>query len=86
VDDFFVNNGNTVSNWAYKVVDLRFGFDSLFGNTDLRPFFGIDNLFDERYKSSVIVNAYGPPGGQRYFEPSPSREFYVGVTVGFGVN
>ena len=86
VDDFFVDNGNTVSNWASKVVDLRFGFDSLFGNTDLRPFFGIDNLFNERYNSSVIVNAYGPPGAKRYFEPSPSREFYVGMTVGFGVN
>jgi len=81
VDDFFANNANTASNWAYRVVDLRFGLERLWGNSDIRPFFGIDNLFNERYNSSVIVNAWG----RRYFEPSPDREFYVGLTIGFGV-
>ena len=82
VDDFFANNANTASNWAYTVVDLRFGFDGLWGNNDVRPFLGIDNLFNERYNSSVIVNAWG----KRYFEPSPSREVYLGLTIGFGPN
>ncbi len=86
VDDFFVNNANTVSNWEYTVVDLRFGLDRRWGNHDARPFFGIDNLFGERYNSSVITNAYGPPGAKRFFEPSPDREFYVGLTLGFGIS
>ncbi len=47
----------------------------------MRPFLGIDNLFDERYNSSIITNAFG----RRYFEPSPDREFYVGLTIGTGV-
>ena len=80
IDSIFANNANTASNWAYSVVDLRFGLDSLWGNNDIRPFFGIDNLLNERYNSSVIVNAWG----QRYFEPSPGREFYVGLSIGFG--
>ena len=49
--------------------------------SDVRPFLGIDNLFDERYNSSIITNAFGG----RYFEPSPDREFYVGLTIGAGV-
>ena len=80
-DSIFANNANTASNWSYAVVDLRFGLDQLLGNTDIRPFVGIDNVLDERYNSSVIVNAWG----RRYFEPSPGREIYVGLTIGFGV-
>jgi iron complex outermembrane receptor protein len=80
-DSIFANNANTASNWSYAVVDLRFGLDQLLGDTDIRPFVGIDNVFSERYNSSVIVNAWG----RRYFEPSPGREIYVGFTIGFGV-
>jgi iron complex outermembrane receptor protein len=81
VDRFAANNANTVYNWSYAVVDLRFGYDGQWGGVDVRPFLGIDNLFDERYNSSIITNAFGG----RYFEPSPDREFYVGFTIGTGV-
>ena len=81
VDEFFVRNDNTVSNWAYTVVDLRFGYDTQWGDVDVRPYVGIDNVFDERYNSSAIVNAFGG----RYYEPSPDREVYVGITFGGGI-
>ena len=80
VDDYTLNNANTVVNWAYKVVDLRFGHDGRWGGGDVRPFVGIDNLFNEIYNSSGITNAFGA----RYYEPSPDREFYVGLTIGAG--
>ena len=81
VDRYAVNNANTDFNWAYTVVDLRFAFDRRWGDADVRPFLGIDNLFDERYNSSTITNGFG----RRYYEPSPDREIYGGVTIGFGV-
>ena len=81
VDEYTLDNANTAYNWAYTVVDLRFAFDGKGGDTDLRPFVGIDNLFGERYNSSTITNAFGG----RYYEPSPGREVYVGMTVGFGI-
>ena len=81
VDEFFVRNDNTASNWAYTVVDLRFGYDTMWGDVNVRPYVGIDNVFDERYNSSAIVNAFGG----RYYEPSPDREIYVGLTIGAGV-
>ena len=81
VDRYTLNNRNTVFNWAYTVVDLRFGFDGTWGGVDVRPFVGIDNLFDERYNSSAIANAFGG----RYYEPSPDREVYVGLTIGAGI-
>ena len=81
VDAYTLNNANTVFNWAYTVVDLRFGFDGTWGDVAVRPFVGIDNLFNERYNSSAITNAFGG----RYYEPSPGREIYVGLTIGAGI-
>ncbi len=81
VGEFSLTNDNTQSNWGYTVVDLRFGFEQQWGDVDVRPFVGIDNLFNERYNSSAITNAFG----RRYYEPSPDREIYVGITFGGGV-
>ena len=81
VDEFTLNNANTVFNWAYTVVDLRFGFDATWADVDVRPFFGVDNVFDERYNSSAITNAFGG----RFYEPSPDREVYVGFSIGAGI-
>ena len=81
VDAFTLDNRNTVFNWAYTVVDLRFGYDTQWGDSNVRPFVGLDNIFGERYNSSAITNAFG----RRYYEPSPGREIYGGLTVGFGV-
>ncbi len=49
---------------------------------DVRPFVGIDNVFNERYNSSAITNAFG----RRYYEPSPDREIYAGFTLRFGTS
>ncbi len=82
-DEYYLTNLNrsTATNWAHEVVDLRFGWVRQWGDVDLQPFFGIDNLFNERYNSTVLMNAFGG----RYFRPSPGREFYVGMTVGGGI-
>ena len=80
VDAYPVNNENTVSNWAYTVVDLRFGLDRRWSGQQFRPFFGVDNVFDGRYNASTWPNAFG----DRYFEPGPDRAFYAGLSVELG--
>jgi len=81
VDAYTLNNRNTVFNWAHTVMDLRFGFDRAWGSSNIRPFLGIDNVLDKRYNSSAITNAFGG----RYYEPSPGREVYMGLTIGTGI-
>ena len=41
----------------------------------LRVFARVDNVLDQRYIGSVIVN----DGNQRFFEPGPDRRYSVGV-------
>jgi iron complex outermembrane receptor protein len=81
IDAYPVNSTNTIANWAYQVVDVRWGFDRRVRGLRLRPFASIDNLFNKRYNSSAIVNSLA----DRLFEPSPGREFAVGLTVGASV-
>ncbi|GMR21765.1 MAG: TonB-dependent receptor [Acidobacteriota bacterium] len=80
VDAYPVNNANTVSNWSYGVVDLRFGLDRKWKSMGFQLFLGVDNLFDERYNASTWTNAFR----NRFFEPAPDRELYVGVEIGVG--
>lgn len=80
IDAYPVNNDNTFENWASTVVDLRFGLDRTWGDVRVKPFLGIDNLFNERYNASTLANAFG----RRYYEPAPGREFYVGLTIETG--
>jgi iron complex outermembrane receptor protein len=81
VDAYPVNNANTASNWSYKVVDVRLGWDTKWNDVLVRPFFGIDNIFGERYNASTIPNAFG----RRYYEPAPGREVYIGFRIGAGL-
>jgi iron complex outermembrane receptor protein len=73
-----VNSSNTIANWAYRVMNLRFGLKRQWKDVDLRPFVGVDNVFGERYNASAITNSVG----DRFFEPAPGREIYVGLTIG----
>jgi iron complex outermembrane receptor protein len=78
VDAYPVDSANAVSNWAYHVLDLRFGLVHDWKGTSIRPFVTIDNVFDQRYNSSAIPNSLA----NRFFEPAPGRELSIGVTIG----
>jgi iron complex outermembrane recepter protein len=79
VDAIPVNDANTATSDAYTVVDLRLGSDPFRWNGwRVTPTAGITNLLDQRYVSSIAVNAFGG----RFFEPGPGRSLHLGVTVG----
>lgn len=78
-DAYPVDDANRDWNWSYRVVDLRLSLDRP-GGLPLRPFLGIDNLFDERYNGSVVPNAFG----RRYYEPAPGTEVYGGLSLPLG--
>jgi iron complex outermembrane receptor protein len=81
VDAYPVNNANTSTNWSYQIVDARVGWDGVWNGIAIQPFLSIENLLDQRYNSSTIPNAFG----SRYYEPSPGREFLVGMTISAGL-
>ena len=63
--------------WATNV---RVGWDGKLGQVQVAPFLGINNAFDHLYVSSVVINA----ARDRFYEPAPGRNAYLGLSVGAG--
>ncbi|HUX35344.1 MAG TPA: TonB-dependent receptor, partial [Gemmatimonadaceae bacterium] len=59
---------------------LRVGWDGVLGGTRASPFVAVNNLFDRRYVSSVVINA----ARGRYYEPAPGRTLSLGLSLTFG--
>ena len=78
------NNANTAVR-NYTLWDLRAGLSGqpLGNGRTVAPFVSLTNVFDAVYSSGYTVNAFGPPGGKRYYEPGPRRAFSAGLTVTF---
>lgn len=73
-----VDDGNENQAEGHTLLDLRAGgVDIVAGPVRLSPFVGVTNLTDQRYVTSVVVNAFGG----RFFEPGPARGAYVGMSL-----
>ena len=80
--ELVANNASTAEVSSYTVANFRMSHEFHTGPWLIRPYFGINNLLDERYNSNIRINAFGA----RYFEPAPGRNFYAGVVVNFARN
>ncbi|MEO8634136.1 MAG: TonB-dependent receptor [Gemmatimonadales bacterium] len=69
----------TINGIGLGVTNLRLSWEGKSGSAWLRPFLGVNNLWDRTYVSSLTVNAtFG-----RVFEPAPGRNFYLGGEIGW---
>lgn len=78
--DLYADSANMTEVDSYVVTNFRASHEFQSGNWLVRPYFGVNNLFDERYFSNIRINAFGG----RFYEPAPDRNFYAGVDVRFG--
>ena len=75
--ELYADNANETRVDAFAVSNLRFGYDAIVDAWSVLAFLGVNNLFDEAYNNNVRINAFG----QRYFEPAPERNAYVGLKL-----
>jgi iron complex outermembrane receptor protein len=73
----YADNSNAVKVSGYMVTGLRATYTIQTGNLQLRPYAGINNLFNTNYNNNIRINAFGG----RYFEPAPERNIYVGIVI-----
>ena len=74
-----VDDRNTDAAGGYTVFNARVGWEQRSGPWTLNEFVRVDNLFDRRYIGSVIVNE----SNGRFFEPSPGRNYLVGMSAAY---
>ncbi|WP_312915515.1 TonB-dependent receptor [Stenotrophomonas sp.] len=73
--DIGVNDLGSANAAGYGVLNLELARQWATAHGPLRAFARVDNLLDQPYIGSVIVN----DGNQRYYEPGPDRGFTVGL-------
>jgi iron complex outermembrane receptor protein len=79
IDKVFTNDLNDESAGAYTLVNLRAAFEQKLAGWKLIEFARVDNIFNEEYVGSVIVNA----SNGAYFEPAPGTNYTVGASVSY---
>ncbi len=74
------NDGNTESAGGYSTLGAHAGYVvRLAQRWELAGFVRVDNITDEAYAGSVIVNE----GNGRYYESAPGRNWSAGVTASY---
>ncbi|MFO8099015.1 MAG: TonB-dependent receptor [Salinibacter sp.] len=77
IPSYYVNDENTAQTPRYLLANVRLGHrGTQWGSALVKPFVAVDNVLDEPYVSSVVINA-----GDAYYEPGPARSISLGVNV-----
>ncbi|MCI0509873.1 iron complex outermembrane receptor protein [Chromohalobacter marismortui] len=80
IGDMVADDANDVQVDDYWLVNLRAGDGwHLGGDTLLKGYMGIRNLFAQEHFANVIINATN----ERYFDTAPGRTVYAGMEVAF---
>ena len=77
---YFVSDVQSTRTSPWWATNVRLGWEGKAGRVRLGPFLGINNAFNHLYVSSVVINA----ARDRFYEPAPGRNAYLGLTVGAG--
>ncbi|TVR16705.1 MAG: TonB-dependent receptor [Balneolaceae bacterium] len=78
IGEYFADSANSASNESYFLINGRWSFAGLhFDTWRLQPFVSVQNIFNQRYNTSVSVNAFGG----RYFEPGSNRNVRAGIRL-----
>lgn len=75
-----LNDANTTFADKYHLIQAKLHWTTHLSNRwHIQLFTGVDNLLNETYSLGNDINAFGG----RFFNPSPTRNFYGGMKVGF---
>ena len=73
----FANDTNTASADGYATLNVKASHAWAVGSGNLTTYARIDNLTDERYVGSVIVNQ----AASQFYEPAPDRNWTLGLRL-----
>ncbi len=78
VGEYYANSTNTATNDSYLLFNGRYSFRGLsFENWRVQPFISVENIFNQRYNTSVSINAFGG----RFYEPGSDRSIRAGLRL-----
>lgn len=80
-----MNDENSLYSDAYNLINLKGGYQKFISkNLSLAITGGINNLFDEKYASSILINAVGFGDSEpRYYYPGLPINYYGGIKLNY---
>jgi iron complex outermembrane receptor protein len=78
-DRIFANDTNTEAASQYAIANIRIAYSHQLGGWKFSEFLRVDNVTETKYIGSVIVNE----SNGRFYEPSPGRNYMVGVSANY---
>ncbi len=87
VGEIPLRDDNSLSSDAFAVYNTRMGIQKAFGTrVNLNVSLGINNVLNEKYAQSVLINAIGFGGNEpRYYYPGNDRNFYANVSLRYSL-
>lgn len=79
----YLNDSNSGRTDSYQLLNFKSSYQlKLFPGIETNIYFGINNIFEEKYAASILTNAVGFGGkAPRYYYPGNSRNFYGGLQL-----
>jgi iron complex outermembrane receptor protein len=85
IDKIPVNDANSVFADSYQLLNAKIGYQRVFlENFSFDIFFGVNNLFDEKYASMLQINATAFGNNTpRYYYPGDPANYYFGANLSY---
>jgi iron complex outermembrane recepter protein len=73
-------DSNNLYSDSYKITNLRIGYRlNLLKQLTANLYYGLDNVFDEKYASQILINYTVP----RYYYPGNPVNYYAGINLNY---
>lgn len=78
-----IDDANTLNSDSYNLLNMKISYDlQLLTSLNVRMNFGINNVLDDAYASSILINATGFNNSEpRYYYPGAPRNYYGGLSA-----
>ena len=77
IGKLYAADDNQITDDGYSLVNVQIGYAFQTESGLIKPFLGVNNLFDVDYNDNVRINAFGG----RHFEAGPPLHLFGGVKV-----
>ncbi|GAA4280936.1 TonB-dependent receptor domain-containing protein [Gaetbulibacter aestuarii] len=80
-----ITDSNSLYSKSYSLTNLKLGFKkAISGSLNFDLFFGLNNIFDTKYASQVLINATGFGGSApRYYYPGNPVNYFTGIQLNY---
>lgn len=80
-----MTDSNSLFTKDYSLTNTKIGYKhNINSNLKLNAYFGLDNVFNKRYASQILINATGFGGAApRYYYPGNPTNYYTGINISY---